>query len=309
MDRMTRLGMLDTVSVCSTLYASVLHSICTVKPMTTRKRNKAFYLSSGMILTGLIGLADFLTGYELSISVFYVIPVAIVTWFTSLHFGLLASFICAFVWLSADTATGHQYSYPLIPVWNSFIRLAFFVIITLLLSELRESMERERKSARIDSLTGAVNSRFFYELIQIEIERFRRYQHPFSLAYIDLDNFKAVNDQHGHSIGDQTLRVVTNSARRHLRKSDVVARLGGDEFALLLTETDEKAAQTAITEVRDVLLEEMKKDNLPVTFSIGVVTCRAAPPTTDELVKIADKLMYSVKYSGRNAVKFLSYKG
>lgn len=277
--------------------------------MTIRKINKAFYLSLGLLLTGLTGLADFLTGYELSISIFYVIPVAIVTWFTGLYLGLLTSFICAFVWLGADTATGHQYSYPLIPVWNCFIRLAFFVIITLLLSELSRSIERERKAARTDNLTGAVNSRFFYELIQIEIERFRRHQHPFSLAYIDLDNFKAVNDQHGHSVGDQVLRIVTDSAMRHLRKSDVVARLGGDEFALLLAETDEKAAQTVISKVQDILLEEMGKDNLPVTFSIGVVTCRAAPPTTDELVKIADKLMYSVKYSGRNAVKFLSYKG
>ncbi|MBE2295441.1 MAG: diguanylate cyclase [Phycisphaerales bacterium] len=277
--------------------------------MTIRKINKAFYLSLGLLLTGLTGLADFLTGYELSISIFYVIPVAIVTWFTGLYLGLLTSFICAFVWLGADTATGHQYSYPLIPVWNCFIRLAFFVIITLLLSELSRSIERERKAARTDNLTGAVNSRFFYELIQIEIERFRRHQHPFSLAYIDLDNFKAVNDQHGHSVGDQVLRIVTDSAMRHLRKSDVVARLGGDEFALLLAETDEKAAQTVISKVQDILLEEMGKDNLPVTFSIGVVMCRAAPPTTDELVKIADKLMYSVKYSGRNAVKFLSYKG
>lgn len=277
--------------------------------MTIRKINKAFYLSLGLLLTGLTGLADFLTGYELSISIFYVIPVAIVTWFTGLYLGLLTSFICASVWLGADTATGHQYSYPLIPVWNCFIRLAFFVIITLLLSELSRSIERERKAARTDNLTGAVNSRFFYELIQIEIERFRRHQHPFSLAYIDLDNFKAVNDQHGHSVGDQVLRIVTDSAMRHLRKSDVVARLGGDEFALLLAETDEKAAQTVISKVQDILLEEMGKDNLPVTFSIGVVTCRAAPPTTDELVKIADKLMYSVKYSGRNAVKFLSYKG
>ena len=178
-----------------------------------------------------------------------------------------------FVWLGADVATGHSYAYPLIPIWNTFIRLAFFVIITLLLSALRRSTEREREFARVDNLTGAVNPRFFYDVAQMEIDRFQRYKHPFTLAYIDLDNFKTVNDQFGHSAGDQVLRKVVSSAKKYLRKIDVIARLGGDEFALLLPETNEESARVALSKVQNGLLEEMRQGKWPITFSIGVLTC------------------------------------
>jgi diguanylate cyclase (GGDEF)-like protein len=264
---------------------------------------------AGFVLTVLIGIADFLTGYELSFSVFYVLPVALVTWLTSRRLGLLTSLAAAFVWLGADVTTGHRYSYPLIPIWNTLIRLAFFVIITLLLSALRRATEREREFARVDNLTGAVNPRFFYDLAQMEIDRFQRYEHPFTLAYIDLDNFKTVNDQFGHPAGDQVLRIVASSARKYLRKTDVVARLGGDEFALLLPETNEESARIALSKIQDGLLEEMRLGNWPITFSIGVLTCIVPPNTTEELVRMADELMYSVKHDSKNSIKYSSYAG
>ncbi len=269
------------------------------------KQGKLFSVLLGFAITGLIGIADFLTGYEIAFSVFYVIPVAIVTWLTGRESGLLTSLASAVVWFWADA--GHVYSYPLIPVWNCVIRLAFFVIITLLLSALRKSMERERALARTDNLTGAVNSRFFYELTQMELDRFHRYKHPFTIAYIDLDNFKTVNDRFGHPEGDRVLRIVVSSAGKHLRKTDVVARLGGDEFALLLSETDEESARAALSKIREVLLEEMQTGNWPVTFSMGVLTCRAAPQTTGELMKMADELMYSVKRDSKNAIRYATY--
>jgi len=275
------------------------------------KHSKSTYilLLVGFALTGLIGIADFLTGYEIGFSVFYVFPIALVTWLTSRRLGLVASLISAFVWLGADVATGHPYSHPLIPIWNTLIRLAFFVIITLLLSALRRAMERERELARIDNLTGATNSRFFYELAKMEIDRFQRYEHPFTLAYIDLDNFKTVNDQFGHPVGDQILRIVVSSVRKYLRKTDVVARLGGDEFALLLPETSEESAHIALSKIQDGLLEEMRLGNWQITFSIGVLTCSAAPHTTEELVRMADELMYSVKRESKNAIKYSTYAG
>jgi len=273
------------------------------------KQSKSFYVVVGFALIGITGIVDFLTGYELSFSVFYVISISLVTWFTSRRLGLVTSFASAFVWLIADIATGHPYSYPLIPIWNSLIRLAFFVVITLLLSSLRRATERERELSRIDYLTGAANSRLFYELAQMEIDRFQRYAHPFTLAYIDLDNFKSVNDQFGHSIGDQVLRTVVSSARKHLRKTDVIARLGGDEFALLLPETNQESARVALSKIQGNLLEEMRQGNWPITFSIGVLTCSASPHTTDELVRMTDELMYSVKHNSKNAIKYSTYAG
>jgi diguanylate cyclase (GGDEF)-like protein len=173
----------------------------------------------------------------------------------------------------------------------------------------KKATEREREFARIDNLTGAANPRCFYDLAQMEIERFQRYKHPFTLAYIDLDNFKTVNDQFGHPTGDQVLRIVASSARKYLRKTDVIARLGGDEFALLLPETSEESARVALSKIQSELLEEMRIGNWPITFSIGVLTCNVAPHTTEELVRMADELMYSVKHESKNSIKYSTYAG
>ena len=274
------------------------------------KQSKLFCIVIGVALIGLIGFVDFLTGYELAFSVFYVIPISLITWFVGQRFGLVTSLVGAFVWISADIAAGHPYSNPYIPIWNTIIRLAFFVLITLFLSSMRSAGERERELARIDYLTGAANSRVFYELVQTEINRLNRYGHPFTLAYIDLDNFKNVNDQFGHSIGDQVLRTIVNSARKHLRKTDVVARLGGDEFALVLPETDQKSARVVLPKIQGYILAEMKQCNWPITLSIGVLTCsNDMPLTTDELVSKVDDLMYSVKRNGKNAINYSTYVG
>jgi GGDEF domain-containing protein len=124
----------------------------------------------------------------------------LITWVSGSRIGIIASFISSLVWLAADAASGNTYSNPLIPFWNTLIRFSFFIIITLLLAALKDALGIEKEFARIDSLTGAVNSRFFYELAQMEIDRSQRYKHPFTLAYIDLDNFKTLNDQFGHQI-------------------------------------------------------------------------------------------------------------
>ena len=271
------------------------------------KQNKPFLILLGFIAIGVIGIIDYLTGYEFSFSVFYVLPISLVTWLTSQRFGLLASLASAIVWFSADIATGHPYPHPLIPVWNTLIRLSFFVIITLLLCALKRALQRESEMARTDHLTGAVNLRFFYEVAQMEIDRLERYKHPFTLAYIDLDNFKIINDQFGHSAGDQVLYTVASSVKKQVRRTDVFARLGGDEFALLLPETDQESARLAISKIQGNLLDEMQKNNWPITFSIGVLTCQVAPYSTDELVRMADELMYSVKQNNKNAIRYSTY--
>lgn len=273
------------------------------------KRSRPFMILLGFAIIGAIGLSDFLTGYEFAFSLFYVIPITLVTWLMGRRLGIMASLTSAIVWFGADAATGHPYSHPLIPIWNSLIRLSFFVIITLLLSTARNAMEREKELARTDSLTGAVNSRLFYELAQMEIDRSQRYEHPLTVAYLDLDNFKTVNDQSGHPTGDQVLRTVVSYIKAHLRKTDVIARLGGDEFALLLPETSQESARVAISKLQSGLLEEMRKNNWPITFSIGVLMCNVAPHTADELVRKADELMYSAKHDSKNAIRYSTYAG
>jgi diguanylate cyclase (GGDEF)-like protein len=165
-------------------------------------------------------------------------------------------------------------------------------------------MDREKGLARTDSLTGALNSRSFYDVAQTEIDRCQRYHRPFALAYIDLDNFKAINDTFGHTTGDEALRTVATFIRQRTRRTDVLARLGGDEFGLLLPETTEQLARNVIGKIQEGLAQEMRRNAWPITFSIGVLSCTTAPPTSDALIKMADELMYSVKREGKNAAKY-----
>jgi diguanylate cyclase (GGDEF)-like protein len=272
-------------------------------------QSELFYLTIGFTLIGIIGASDFLTGYELTLSEFYVIPIAFITWFMSRRLGLVASLTSALVWLVADLSAGHAYANPLVPFWNSLILFSFFVMITLLLSSLRNSILLEREYSRTDYLTGAANARLFSELATREIERLRRYGRSFSLAYFDIDDFKNINDRYGHSTGDQVLRSVASCVKQHLRKTDLVARLGGDEFAVLLPETDQASARQVLQKIQSMLLEEMHTHDWPITFSIGVITCKSAPHTPDELVKMADESMYSVKRAGKNAIKYIEFTG
>lgn len=174
-------------------------------------------------------------------------------------------------------------------------------------SALQEALEREQLMSRTDSLTGAVNSRYFYQQLELEMERARRNGQPFSVAYVDLDHFKQVNDLHGHTEGDAVLGCVANSVKKISRKTDVFARLGGDEFALLLPETGENAVRHVITKIREELSTAMLLHGWPVTFSVGVLTCNDVPDTADRVVKLVDDLMYVVKRSSRNAARYAAY--
>jgi diguanylate cyclase (GGDEF)-like protein len=168
---------------------------------------------------------------------------------------------------------------------------------------LKNTLELKEQLAKTDFLTGVTNARSFFELADLEINRAKRYQHPFTLAYIDLDNFKTVNDTYGHLIGDSLLRLVADTIRNNIRVTDVYARLGGDEFAVLLPETNPEQSEIAINKVQTQLLDEMKKNNWPVTFSIGAVTFLTPPESVDEMIKKADNLMYSAKKNGKNTKK------
>jgi diguanylate cyclase (GGDEF)-like protein len=275
------------------------------------KRSHLFWILIGIACILGIGIIDYLTGYEISFSLFYLFPVCLLTWFASRRFGIATSIASAITWLVADVATGHTYTSPVIFAWNTIIRLGFFIIVTYLLSALKIALEHEKELARIDNLTGAVNGRFFSELLLMEMERIQRNKRPFTIACLDLDNFKSVNDRFGHSMGDKVLWTIVRQARSQLRKMDVVARLGGDEFAFLLPETDQTAAQAAIQRIQTSLLDEMSKNEWSVTFSIGVLTCVRInmPQTSDELLKRADDMMYSVKNTGKNSIRYSIFAG
>jgi len=257
---------------------------------------------SALALAGLIGLLDYWTGYEWGFSIFYLIPVLLATRLAGQGVGLFVSVASAGTWMLADSLGRPGYGHPLVPYWNGAVRLGFFVILALILARLQAAMERERARARLDGLTGLANSASFLEAVEGELQRSRRYGHTFTLVYIDCDNFKAVNDNHGHPTGDRLLRLVGHTLRAESRSTDIVARLGGDEFACLYPETGAQEAATATEKVRQALLARMRDHGWPVTFSFGVVTDRAASGNASGLVKVADDAMYAAKKAGKDRI-------
>ncbi len=263
---------------------------------------RLLWAATGLALAALVGVLDVATGYELSFGLFYLCAIGVTAWKSGRPAGLFLAIVCAAVWFVADRAAGHVYAQPLIAYWNAGIRLGFFLVVAVLLAELHRALDREQAVARIDTLTEAANRRQLLERLDEELERSRRHARPLTLAYVDLDHFKEVNDHLGHAAGDEVLRVVARTLRRRLRKTDTVARFGGDEFAVLMPESDEQAAHSAIDAARVELLEQMGRHGWPVTFSIGVVTTQDGRVGNDEFVREADELMYRVKKEGKNRV-------
>lgn len=278
-----------------------------MKAISNFEWSRKSFVVIGFLLIIVIGLLDYITGYEYAFSVFYVLPIFLITWYSTRKIGFVACVTSAIVWFWADTSTGHPYSNYLVPYWNTFIRFSFFIIIAHLLFALKSALQRERDLSITDYLTGASNSRYFFEIVQMEINRLERSQRPFTIAYLDVDNFKIINDTFGHNEGDLVLKTIVSSLKSKIRNSDLVARLGGDELVLFFPDTNQEAAKIILPKIQEVLMNEMAKKNWMVTFSIGVVTCTVAPRNVDELIKTADELMYSVKRNGKNMVKYSVY--
>jgi diguanylate cyclase (GGDEF)-like protein/PAS domain S-box-containing protein len=170
------------------------------------------------------------------------------------------------------------------------------------LEKLKTALEKEKDLSRKDFLTGLNNRRVFFELGDFEAKRSSRHQRVLSLVYIDLDNFKQVNDMMGHQAGDELLVTVASTLATNLRSTDVIARLGGDEFAVLFPETSSPIAQRIMSKLRDQLLAEMRKRGWQVTFSIGIATFPDCSISFEEMIRRADERMYAAKRDGGNRI-------
>jgi diguanylate cyclase (GGDEF)-like protein len=162
---------------------------------------------------------------------------------------------------------------------------------------------RVKELTHLDPVTGALSRHGFIEALEDTNKRSRRYLHPVTVAYFDLDSFKLVNDRLGHETGNSVLRVVARTIKNTLREMDVVARLGGDEFALLLSDTSAGNVLGVLSKIQSALLQAMQANDWPVTFSVGAMTFNTPLATAEEMIAKADELMYSVKLSGKNRIE------
>lgn len=274
-----------------------------------KKRSSFQIAATSFLLIVLVAVMDYATGSEMSFSVFFLVPIAFSTWYGGSLQGIIFSFLSATAWLFVDGTSGQHYSQTFIPFWNAGVRFVFFIVTAKLLSTLRNQLVREGNMARIDGLTGLVNGRGFRETAQAIFHIAARYGRSTVIGYIDLDNFKSINDTLGHSEGDHVLKTVGSVLMASVRKTDIVCRLGGDEFAVLLPETTYSGAVTLFDNLRSELLKDARQRNWPIGFSIGVAVFKTVPLRVDDAVKYADDLMYRVKKKGKNHILFEEFSG
>lgn len=269
-----------------------------------RNVSKPLWLLTGILLLIIIATLDYITGPDISLSFFYLIPIALFAWHINSHAGVAIAILSAALWFVIETISRPPNISIFIHLWNAIIRLGFFFLPTLFM----EILKRERRHARTDYLTGAVNHRYFHEQLQMEVDRSARYDLSFTVAFIDTDNFKTVNDTFGHIFGDEILKAIVWTMKKSLRKTDLIARVGGDEFSILLPETNDMEARAAISNMCHKLKDEMQAQKCPITFSVGVLTLSAPQISSDQILNRVDKIMYMVKNSGKDNIRYEVYR-
>jgi diguanylate cyclase (GGDEF)-like protein len=261
-----------------------------------------------------VGLLDYVTGPWVSFALFYVAPVLAAAWWLGRGPALLAALTAGVAWFEAE-AWGHRGEPTRSLLWNSLSRLAMLVAMVAMVVRIREDRRRlkdmnvqlatlldaEEKLARTDALTGLPNRRAFLERLTDELARAKRSGHPVCIAYIDIDNFKRINDAKGHVEGDEFLKQVAQAIRETIRASDVAARLGGDEFAVLFTDAKRSAVEPLARRLltRAHSLGE-RYPGLDVGASVGMAWFESAPDAPEQLLDRADGAMYEAKSAGKH---------
>ena len=252
-----------------------------------------------------VGLVDYATGNIIHVVSLYFVPLALAGWRFGRSGAVLASLLCVAFWLGALYATSAEDMAWYIWFINFLTQSAAFLTVALLMAALAVALRKEQTLSRTDALTGLKNRRAFVEDANIVLSRCRRHAHPVSLAFIDLDDFKRVNDSLGHAAGDDCLRKCGEVIRESMRAGDIAARLGGDEFVIFLPETTARQAAASMERIRKAIGSSVQCCAVGVTVSIGVVFDATARLDIEDLLRRADSQMYRVKRSTKNRVQVL----
>jgi len=196
--------------------------------------------------------------------------------------------------LSATEAAIIWPDFPLsVFILNSFTRSVVFTVLGRVVLKMR----RESEYAHKDMLTGLANRLELLERLEVEQARSERSGKPYSLLYIDIDQFKSLNDEHGHHVGDEALKIVADILRKSSRKVDIAARIGGDEFVLLLPDTDKPACDILIRRIEEFSQQAFEGRFGKISVSIGQATKVGKTEELDWVIRVADENMYRAKKS------------
>ncbi len=203
--------------------------------------------------------------------------------------------------LGVAVFTDHRDGTPFSAADLSALRLlADPAALALTVQNVRQAADEVTRLASIDSLTGLFNRRYFDTRLEAELQRARRHGEPLTLLMVDIDNFKVVNDEHGHMAGDRSLRCVSERLRRGVRIFDVCARYGGDEFAILMPSSSVETAVLVAERIRTSVRGHCTQAGGSVTVSIGIAH---SDGRDGELLSIADRALFEAKATGKNTVR------
>ena len=251
---------------------------------------------------------DFVTGTQASLMFLYLLVAGLAAWSVGEREGLLFGLLVAVGGASVHHLQHVLHPEHAIPVttelWNLFARIVTTGLVVILVSGMHGALRLERWHASTDGLTGVLNKASFHARMAKRIAAARGTDQGFILCYMDLDGFKQVNDRHGHSAGDDILRLFANAAVDTIREYDLFARIGGDEFVALLSIPSTGDGDHVAALVHRRISAILNRTGLPVSCSMGALVA-----TADELdpleaaVQFADSLMYEVKRSGKAALR------
>ncbi len=250
----------------------------------------------------IVGCLRWVSGPDYAFSALFLIPVAGVSWFVSRGAGLVLAVLSTAVWLGLDLLVLGHYGWWAVPAFNELLRLGVFILVAIVVAELRCAMRRVRDMAMRDPLTGVANRRAFVEKADEILALSRRQGFPLAVVFLDADGFKKINDSRGHREGDRLLQLAAAAVVSAVRESDVVGRLGGDEFVVLLPDTDRDGAESIAGRLIHDLDAAMDEGGFGIRFSVGVAAFPDPGERLDDLLRHADALMYEAKASGGGMV-------
>jgi diguanylate cyclase (GGDEF)-like protein len=262
----------------------------------------AAIIAVGLAFMALITLVDAVVDTRAGFNELYLLPIIAVAWLTRSTTGGVAMAVLASGLRMGSSVVFDSVSVPL-ALSEAAVHLLLYVGIVLLLGLVRQDRDLQESLAVTDPLTGVANARFLRATAVTELERSRRYGHPLSLMYIDIDDFKGVNDRFGHEEGDRVLMRMASLAQDSIRSIDVLARVGGDEFVVLMPETGSRDARATAQRFSGALGGVQTSDGGAVSCSVGLVTYREVPRTVEELLSGGDAVMYKAKSAGKNLVR------
>ncbi len=253
-----------------------------------------------LIVLGLIGGSDASGRFEMAVRWLSIAVLVGSAWICPPRFTIISSLLAFVTWSWIEVRASDWSDW--LP--GHLVRLIVAIGLVACIVRLRRQLSAAQRLARVDSLTGLPNRQALIEALEAELSRSKRFGRPFSLAILDCDGFKQINDAMGHLVGDDVLRRIAESLRNQTRRYDCAGRWGGDEFLIVLSELDQDGAHLVAERIRAAMRHDVEREHPSLTFSMGVITIRDPDQDWECYVRRADEAMYTAKRIGRDQTCF-----